>query len=1161
MKKTNKFKIIILITLALMLSVPAMAADWPTRLHDGRRSGVTTEQLVASPGPLWTYTDAQGVKPAWTQAPAQQDFWHNIVDLHPRQDFDHCMDVAAVGNYVYFGSSGSDSVTCLNTTTSAVAWRFYTGGPVRFAPWVDSGKVYFGSDDGYIYCVDASTGAEDWSYKPGVSDAKVWGNQNMVSTWPVRTGVAVADGYVYYAAGLWLEEGIYVGRLDDSDGSSDWKITASHPHQGYLLRAGSYLYCPSGKTYPTSYAAKDGKLKGDYNAYTVNDGGSWGMITANNNDYWWGPMYGTSPGSFMARYNATRPTNTWDVSDYAITYMVEDGTYIYYVTDDNRVVKANSGNFSQVWSKSYTYPYALIKAGNYIYAGGDGTLAAFDISDGSRDWTASVTGKVYGLAAANGILFASTDAGNIYAFGDAPEDTDPPTPDPATFSSAPSADSESAISMTATTGTDVTGPVYYYFDETSEENGGTDSGWQTSPNYTDDGLDASTQYTYTVQMRDSVGTPNVGTASSPANATTNAPDATAPTPNPATWASAPSADSESAISMTATTGADATGPVEYFFDETTGGTGATDSEWQTSPDYTDSDLAASTQYTYTVQMRDSASTPNVGTVSSGASATTDTPDTTAPTPNPATFASAPSADSDSAISMTATTGSDATDPVEYYFDETTDGSGATDSGWQTSPNYTDDGLDADTQYTYTVQMRDSETPTPNVGTASSPANATTDEYGGPTAGLLGYWSMNDGGGTTVTDNSTNSNTGTCVDSSSWVSGKFGGALDFTGGYVGCGTDSSLRPSSALSIAAWVKVDTFAYYTGIAAMIHDSGAVESGYMLMINNYSFDGFGGAVCGSDGGLGYINDGTYSTGTWYHVAITFNGSTETLYVNASSVASGSESSPINYTPGSAFEIGRYADDDEDRRFDGIIDDVGVWNRVLTSTELDYLYNSGTGNPILPSGPDTDPPTPNPATFSSAPAADSTSAISMTATTGADATGPVEYYFNETTSGPGATDSEWQTSPSYTDAGLTASTQYTYTVQMRDSQSTTNVGTASSPANATTDAGCTPTDMHIEAAVCAESSGCSQGKKHGQATVTIYDDCGVPVADALVDGTFGGDYSETIYDIATNASGQAVLETSACVRNPSFTFTVDDVTHGTLPYDSNDDLATGCSG
>ncbi|MHC4742999.1 MAG: fibronectin type III domain-containing protein [Planctomycetota bacterium] len=102
------------------------------------------------------------------------------------------------------------------------------------------------------------------------------------------------------------------------------------------------------------------------------------------------------------------------------------------------------------------------------------------------------------------------------------------------------------------------------------------------------------------------------------------------------------------------------------------------------------------------------------------------PDTDPPTPDPAAFTSAPAAVSDTEITMTATTGSDATGPVEYYFDEISGNPGGTDSGWTTDPVYNDTGLDPSTQYTYTVQMRDSVTPTPNVGTVSSPASATTD---------------------------------------------------------------------------------------------------------------------------------------------------------------------------------------------------------------------------------------------------------------------------------------------------------------------------------------------------------------------------------------------------------------------------------------------------
>jgi len=144
-----------------------------------------------------------------------------------------------------------------------------------------------------------------------------------------------------------------------------------------------------------------------------------------------------------------------------------------------------------------------------------------------------------------------------------------------------------------------------------------------------------------------------------------------PTPNPATFASAPAADSDTAISMTATTGDDASGLVEYYFTATDGGN---DSGWQTSVTYTDSGLAPDTTYTYTVTMRDRYD--NTGSASTPADATTDT-DINPPTPDPATFAIAPAADSGSAISMTATTGSDASGPVEYYFTAT---DGGNDSG-------------------------------------------------------------------------------------------------------------------------------------------------------------------------------------------------------------------------------------------------------------------------------------------------------------------------------------------------------------------------------------------------------------------------------------------------------------------------------------------------
>jgi len=98
----------------------------------------------------------------------------------------------------------------------------------------------------------------------------------------------------------------------------------------------------------------------------------------------------------------------------------------------------------------------------------------------------------------------------------------------------------------------------------------------------------------------------------------------------------------------------------------------------------------------------------------------------------------------------------------------------------------------------------------------------------------------------------------------------------------------------------------------------------------------------------------------------------------------------------------------------------------------------------------DTTPPTPNPATWSSPPAADSPWQISMTATTATDPCN-VQYFFDETT-GAGH-DSFWQVSPDYTDFSLTPETQYTYQVRTRDQSPNQNTGSWSTPpASATTD-------------------------------------------------------------------------------------------------------------
>ena len=216
------------------------------------------------------------------------------------------------------------------------------------------------------------------------------------------------------------------------------------------------------------------------------------------------------------------------------------------------------------------------------------------------------------------IRFATT-YDDVVALSQIVDDTTPPAPNPMTWASPPASAGASSITMTATTATDNSG-VQYYFTETSGNPGGSDSGWQDSPTYTDTGLNPSTTYSYTVKARDKSIHQNETAQSTPAAPATTAPvDITAPaTP---TFATPPTATSSTEITMTASTVTDPSG-VQYYFAETTGNPGGSDSGWQDSPIYTDTGLNPSTTYSYTVKARDKSAAFNASAPSAALNATT-----------------------------------------------------------------------------------------------------------------------------------------------------------------------------------------------------------------------------------------------------------------------------------------------------------------------------------------------------------------------------------------------------------------------------------------------------------------------------------------------------------------------------------------------------------
>ena len=83
--------------------------------------------------------------------------------------------------------TGYSTSTAPNTNNTM--WSYTTGGPVTSSPAVVDGKVYVGSDDGKVYCLDALTGAHIWNYTTDPIDALESSPAVAARARPLRTWV------------------------------------------------------------------------------------------------------------------------------------------------------------------------------------------------------------------------------------------------------------------------------------------------------------------------------------------------------------------------------------------------------------------------------------------------------------------------------------------------------------------------------------------------------------------------------------------------------------------------------------------------------------------------------------------------------------------------------------------------------------------------------------------------------------------------------------------------------------------------------------------------------------------------------------------------------------------------------------------------------------
>jgi len=161
--------------------VSVSADDWPAWRHDAGRSAASAELLPAELQLSWS-RELGLPKPAWPE--------------DPRLGFDACPHPIVARGTLFVASARTESLLACDAVTGEIQWQFFSNGPIRFAPVFWEGRLFFGSDDGFFYCLDASNGELLWKYNAASGQRRVIGNERLISVWPVRGGPVLHEGKV-----------------------------------------------------------------------------------------------------------------------------------------------------------------------------------------------------------------------------------------------------------------------------------------------------------------------------------------------------------------------------------------------------------------------------------------------------------------------------------------------------------------------------------------------------------------------------------------------------------------------------------------------------------------------------------------------------------------------------------------------------------------------------------------------------------------------------------------------------------------------------------------------------------------------------------------------------------------------------------------------------
>lgn len=408
----------VLSAVLILQSTTRASEDWPMWRCDANRSGASSSKIPEELQLLWKRSFAP-----------RRQAWDDALNLD-LMAYDRVFEPIVMDGRLFIGFNDTDKLMALDALTGKQLWVAYAEAPVRLPPvgWKD--RVYFCSDDGYLYCVQATDGKLLWKLNGAPNTQHAIGNRRLTSAWPARGGPVIRDGVVYFAASIWPFMGTFLYAIDAESGRVQWVNDSTgsqyikQPHsapsfagvapQGAIVATEKQLIVPGGRSVPAVFDRSNGKLL----YFEINAGGKGS-----------GGAFVTADDAHYYVHTREKGTRAFDLSSGLKTAFMPNepvlaGDMLYSAEQTEKgqdVVRAYNAKQKVVWEMPVDGTGDLILAGQTLFAAGKNAISVISLPRDDNPAkvvsTIATDTPVERLVAAQQQLFAVTTGGQIMAFG------------------------------------------------------------------------------------------------------------------------------------------------------------------------------------------------------------------------------------------------------------------------------------------------------------------------------------------------------------------------------------------------------------------------------------------------------------------------------------------------------------------------------------------------------------------------------------------------------------------------------------------------------------------------------------------------------------------------------------------------------------------------